>query len=290
MKKTFLGKISKKKADRFEVMFEDKIFTGRPRGKIKLIDNLYVGDNVEFTIEDSFANIEKILPRTNSLIRPNVSNIDKALIVIAKEPEPDFLLVDKMIINCYTNGIEPIICFNKADLIVKEEIDRLLLPYKKFMKCITISATEKDNLDELKDVFKEGVTCLAGQSAVGKTTILNSILDLDLRTAKLSEKISRGKHTTRHVEIYKVLGGMVMDTAGFSVLTLVDKEPNLLKDFYHEFLEIQNRCRFSSCLHINEPDCAVIKAYEDGKIDSGRYNRYLQIYNEVKTAYDEKFI
>ncbi|HHX49418.1 MAG TPA: ribosome small subunit-dependent GTPase A [Clostridiales bacterium] len=290
MKKTFIGKISKKKADRFEVIFNDEIFIGRPRGRIQLIDNLYVGDNVEFTIEDSYANIEKILPRKNFFIRPNVANIDKLLIVIAKEPTIDWLLVDKMIINCYANNIEPIICYNKADLVKDEDVEKELSPYAKFMECIKISAIKKENLDALVDVLSEGVTCLAGQSAVGKTTILNSILDLNLRTGGLSEKISRGKHTTRHVEIYKVLDGLVMDTAGFSVFTLINKKPNELKDYYHEFIELQRGCRFSSCLHINEPDCAVIKAYQKGQIDSGRYDRYLKIYEEVKTAYDKKFM
>lgn len=284
-----VGKISKKIANRFEIMYEDEIYVARPRGKIKLYDNLYVGDNVLFSLEDAFANIEEILPRKNSLIRPNVANIDKAIIVVAKEPNPDFGLVDKMIINCYANDIEPVLCYNKSDLLSEQEIKKIISPYEKFMRCIIISAYKEKNLEALTDIVSQGVTCLAGQSAVGKTTILNSILDLNLRTAGLSKKISRGKHTTRHVEIFRVLDGMVMDTAGFSMLTLIDKNPNELKNYYYEFLKFQTKCRFTSCLHIHEPGCAVIEQVQNGTIDAGRYERYLQIYKDVKTTYDETF-
>lgn len=285
-----IGKISKKIANNFEVLVDGMSYDAIPRGKIKIVESIFVGDDVEISFENNSVYIERVLPRKNFLLRPNAANIDKALIVIAKEPEPDLLLVDKIIINSYSNNIEPIICYNKADLSSQDEIKAVFAEYDRYIKCIDVSALEKNGMDKIIDILKDGVTCLAGQSAVGKTSIINAIFDLNLKTDGLSKKISRGKHSTRHLEIFQVEdGGMVMDTCGFNLLTLIEKEPFELKAYYHEFLEFQSQCRYPSCLHISEPDCAIIKAVDEGVINKNRYQRYKDIYEDLKKSYDLRY-
>lgn len=276
------GTVTSIVANRYTVKCGNKEYTAYARGKLRRDGDIYVGDKVAVVFERGEAVIDAVKPRTNSLVRPYVANVDAALIVIAKEPEPDMLLVDKIIVNCYVEGIKPVICYNKCELAGEGEIAKLLEPYRSFMDCIEVSAEEKRGFGDLA-AFVEGKTvCLAGQSAVGKTSLLNALLDLNLKTDGLSRKVKRGKNTTRHVEIYEALGGNIMDTCGFSMLTLVDLKPEELTYYYEDFIKYQDECRYRGCTHTEEPDCAVKKAVAEEALDKGRYMRYLEIYGELK--------
>lgn len=280
--KSLDGKVIKIVSNRYTVRGSDgKEYRAYARGKLRLQGDIYVGDNVKLVFERGDAVIDVVKPRVNQLVRPFVANVDSALIVVAKEPEPDMLLIDKIIINCHLEGIKPVLIYNKADLAADEEIDNLFAPYIDYMDCVKVSAIEKKGLEELRPYIENKVVCFAGQSAVGKTSLLNAILDLNLKTDGLSAKIKRGKNTTRHVEIYEALGGDVMDTCGFSMLSIVSINPEELIYYYPDFIEYQDNCRFKSCTHREEPDCAVKKAVEEGKISKERYQRYLDIYGEI---------
>ena len=280
--KSLDGKVIKIVSNRYTVRGSDgKEYRAYARGKLRLQGDIYVGDNVKLVFERGDAVIDVVKPRANQLVRPFVANIDSALIVVAKEPEPDMLLIDKIIINCHLEGIKPVLIYNKADLASDKEIDDLFAPYIDYMDCVKVSALEKQGLEELRPYIENKVVCFAGQSAVGKTSLLNAILDLNLKTDGLSAKIKRGKNTTRHVEIYEALGGDVMDTCGFSMLSIVSINPEELIYYYPDFIEYQDDCRFKSCTHREEPDCAVKKAVEEGKISKERYQRYLDIFGEI---------
>lgn len=243
----------------------------------------YVGDRVKIIFERGSAVITDILPRKNVLIRPYVANVDVLLIVVAKEPEPDLLLVDKLILNCYKEGIKPVLCYNKSDLDLSGEAEKLFAAYGA-LDCIKLSAESKDGLNQLEPLCDGKLVCLAGQSAVGKTSLLNAVLDAALATDGLSKKVKRGKNTTRHIELYDVYSGKIADTCGFSMLQPIDIREDELKFYYDEFLPLQEKCRFISCAHDGEPDCAVKAAIAEGRLDKGRYERYLTIYNEIKEA------
>lgn len=280
--RTLDGKVIKIVSNRYTVRGSDgKEYRAYARGKLRLQGDIYVGDNVKLVFERGEAIIDAVKPRTNQLVRPFVANVDSALIVVAKEPEPDMLLIDKIIMNCHLEGIKPVLIYNKADLATDAEIDRLFAPYVDYIDCVRVSALEKNGLENLREYVEDKVVCFAGQSAVGKTSLLNAILDLNLKTDGLSQKIKRGKNTTRHVEIYEALGGDVMDTCGFSMLSIVSIDPEEIIYYYPDFIEYQDECRFKSCTHREEPDCAVKKAVEDGKLSKERYQRYLEIFKEI---------
>ncbi len=277
------GRITKVISNRYEVTSDSgETVVATARGKLKLNGELYVGDIVRYGYEKGTAVITEVLPRKNSLIRPFVANVDTCVIVVAKEPEPDMLLVDKIIVNCYAEGVKPVLCYNKSDIAKPEEIDYLFAPYRDYMECISVSAAEKSGFDKLGELVSGKTVCFAGQSAVGKTSLLNAILDLNLKTDGLSRKIKRGKNTTRHVELYPALGGYIVDTCGFSMLTVTDIKPEELTYYYADFLIYQDDCKYRGCTHVDEPDCAVKRAVAEGKLSKARYERYLAIYEELK--------
>lgn len=276
------GTVTSVVAGRYTVKCGNKAYVAYARGKLRRDGDIYVGDKVAVIFERGEAVIDSVKPRRNSLVRPYVANVDAALIVIAKEPEPDMLLVDKIIVNCYVEGIKPVILYNKCELAEEGETDKVLEPYRVFMDCIEVSAEEKRGFEKLKEFVEGKTVCLAGQSAVGKTSLLNALLDLNLKTDGLSRKVKRGKNTTRHVEIYEALGGDIMDTCGFSMLTLVNLKPEELTYYYEDFIAYQDECKYRGCTHTEEPDCAVKRAVAEGTLDKGRYMRYLEIYGELK--------
>lgn len=254
------------------------------KGTVRRDTDIFVGDYV-LTEKDV---IVEILPRKNCLIRPFVSNIDICIILIAKEPQFDGILVDKIILNCYKEGIKPVLCFNKCDLATDEEIESIFDGYR-YIDKLKLSAKEKTNILELnKYLTNNQLVCFAGQSAVGKTSLLNSLMDIDLKVGGLS-RIKRGKNTTRHIEIYNCMNGKIIDTCGFSMLECIDLEPEELTYYYDEFLPLQDKCKFKGCSHIKEPECAVKEALNSGKINKDRYNRYIIIYNELKERRTKKY-
>jgi len=286
---TVQGQVVKIVSNRYTVEAGGKTYIANARGRLRLGEDIFVGDEVRLEIQKTFSLIDEILPRKNKLIRPYVANIDCVIVMIAKEPEPDLVLADKVLLNCFKEGIEPVLCYNKCDLASEEEVEAILAPYRKIARCFSVSAERGDNLVELGELIRGRLVCFAGQSAVGKTSVLNALAGLALKTGVLSKRILRGKNTTRHVEIFDVYGGRVVDTCGFSLLESIDVEYTDLMYYYPEFILLQNECKYKSCTHIAEPDCAVKEALGKGDIDSGRYKRYIEIYHELKKTKEERY-
>ncbi len=264
-------------AGSFIVKTEEDTLVCTARGKIKKNGEIFVGDQVEVT--DNV--IESVYPRKNVLIRPYVANIDVLFIVIAPVPEPDWVLVEKLLLNCRQEGIPVAIIYNKCDLGKEDEIKGLLTPYRRDADTFVVSTKKKIGMDELAAYIVGKTVCFAGQSAVGKTSLVATLGGKRLEVGELSKRIARGKNTTRAVEIYDFAGGRLVDTCGFSVAESIDIKPEELIYYYEDFLKVQNECKFSNCRHINEPGCAVKKMLEEGSFDKDRYTRYVKLYNEL---------
>lgn len=245
-----------------------------------------VGDRVEINIP-KFGDgvIERILPRNNIIIRPPISNVDTIIVVFAgKDPIPNFEIIDKFLIMAEKKGIEAILCLNKRDLITEKEVSDFLRPYKNFYKTFAISVEENENIETLKSYINGKVVALAGPSGVGKSSIINRIIpDLGVNTSEISQKSKRGRHTTRHVEIFDMPeGGMIFDTPGFTSFDIEGISPFDLDKYYPEFREYIGKCKFDDCNHNKEPGCEIIKAVESGAISSRRYNSYLKIFKYLE--------
>jgi ribosome biogenesis GTPase len=260
------------------------------RGKYRIRSQTFLpGDKVRISLLDEQkrqAVIEEVLPRKNELIRPNISNMDQAVVVLAcKDPEPDWRLVDRLLVMIRANLAEPLICFNKADLVSTDEIAQMTKQYDKAgFPLLTVSTKKNWGLEALKKALAGKVSVFAGPSGVGKSSIMN-MLEPGLRrkTGEISEKSARGRHTTRHVELLPLpYGAVVADTPGFSQVMLPQMKKEELAGYYREFDDYRSSCRFSSCLHRDEPQCAVKEAVEQGLINAGRYERYLVLLEEVK--------
>ena len=284
------GKIIKGIAGFYYVDSQQGVFQCKAKGifRNKSIKPL-VGDNVEFEItheEDKEGNITEILERDNELIRPAVANIDQAMIVFAlKAPNPNVNLLDKLLVCMEYQNIETIICFNKTDIADKDFAEDLASIYRNAgYKVLFTSATENEGVEEVKKALKGKSTVFAGPSGVGKSSMLNAIKeDAVMETGDISEKIGRGKHTTRHSEIFKTDDDTyVFDTPGFGSVFIPGMTKEKLEDCFPEFSLYTNECRFIGCAHINEPDCAVKEALEENKIAESRYESYKAFYEELK--------
>ena len=248
-----------------------------------------VGDNVEIAVideENKKGNVEAILPRKNELIRPAVSNIDMALVIFAAaKPDPNFNLLDRFLCMMEYQKVPVTICFNKCDLVTDEQKQELEAIYKPAgYDVIFTSAKAGIHLDDLKERLKGKTTTVAGPSGVGKSSLINQIQDeIYMETGSISEKIERGKHTTRHSEIIP-LGedAYIMDTPGFSSMDVPGFEKEDLWTCYPEFLAYEPYCKFQGCSHITEPNCGVKDALAEGKISPVRYENYVLLYNELK--------
>lgn len=246
----------------------------------------YIGDEVEILVENEKGSIEKILPRKTMLLRPPVSNIDTVVIVIAaKEPEPDTLLCDKLILSAEIAGIEPVICINKSDL---NEDKGLLKAYEQAgYKAILVSAKNDKSIKKILPLIEGKISAFAGLSGVGKSTILGILTDSEQETGEVSQKIKRGKHTTRHVELLELKGGgYVLDTPGFSSFEIGGIKADELKDYFPEMLPFNDKCRFKGCSHTEEPDCAVKNEVLKGRIAKSRYESYKTFYETLKKVKD----
>ena len=249
-----------------------------------------VGDYVliRLTEEDNKCGyIEEILERKNEMKRPPVSNVDQIIIVFAvKNPEPSFLLLDKLLIASEMNNLNPIICFNKVDLVDEECIARYKEIYKNTgYKMIFTSKYNDDLLSEFEDILRDKVTLFSGPSGVGKSSLMNQIdSGFELKTGEISDKLKRGKHTTRHAEIYKLgFGGFAVDTPGFSSFDINEIEYNKLTNYYPEIKKYSDDCRFNNCIHHKEPNCGVKNAVENEEISETRYNNYIKLLEEIKS-------
>ena len=252
-----------------------------------------VGDRVLFLpgSGDQHGWLDEILPRTTVCLRPPVANVEKLVIVVAPQPQPDLLLVDRMLVRATGTGIRPVLCLNKTDLDpgFAETIGRQYAGAD--MPVLSVSAKTGKGLDALYAQMEGAVCCLSGQSAVGKSSLVNALCGLRLQTGELSEKILRGRHTTRHAELLEAKGLMILDTPGFSLLTLEDEtiEPEKLAERWPEFAETDGACRFSPCCHDSEPGCAVRAAVEAGTISRERWERYCVLLREVRETWNTRY-
>lgn len=249
-----------------------------------------VGEDVEIEIldeADKKGNITTLLPRKNALIRPAVANIDQALVIFAaKKPEPNLNLLDRFLVMMERQKIETKICFNKADLVTEEEAEKLSLIYEKSgYQVFMISAKSGQGVDEIKRILQGKTTTVAGPSGVGKSTLINSLQnDIVMETGSISEKIERGRHTTRHSELIMMnADSYIMDTPGFTSLSVADIPEEQLYLYFPEFVRYEKNCRFKGCAHIHEPDCGIKEAVEKGQINMSRYANYKILYEESKS-------
>lgn len=248
-----------------------------------------VGDDVIVDIIDEeklLGNIMDIKDRKNSLIRPSAANIDQAMIIFAiVKPDPNYNLLDKFLISMQQQNIPTVICFNKMDIATQEDINSLLAAYEKCgNKVLFVSGANNEGLDKINEVLKGKTTVVAGPSGVGKSTIVNALYPMaNMETGEISKKIERGKHTTRHAQLFAIdENTYIMDTPGFTSLNLFDVEKEQLWEYYSEFEEYEKECKFGGCSHIAEPVCGVKKAVEDGLISQIRYNNYKLLYEDLR--------
>ena len=263
------------------------LFTCRARGKFRYEKITPMpGDKVQFGIAQGGAQhayIEEILQRKNVFVRPMAANIDVVLIVVAPQPQPDLLLVDKMVLQAQLQHVPVWLCFNKCDLDDGALYRQLAAGYTAAgCTCMQISARKKTGVAAVSALMQGQTVCLAGQSGVGKSSLINAIDgQFALQTDGLSARIGRGKNTTRHAQLHPIAGGMAVDTPGFSLLELPALLPEELQQCYVEFAPYFGQCRFLGCVHHKEPDCAIKAAVQAGEIDAGRYARYTIFYNEL---------
>ena len=285
------GKIIKGIAGFYYIYAEDgKIYECKAKGIFRK-DNQkpLVGDNVEISVLDEKemeGSVTAILPRKNSLIRPAVANVDQAFVIFAMEnPKPNYMLLDSFLIMMEQQGIPAVVCFNKKDLGTEEELDFL---YRTYTQCgyrvILSSALKGDGISEIHEILRGKTTVVAGPSGVGKSSLTNSLQgEIQMETGEISKKLKRGKHTTRHSQVIPVgEDTFLVDTPGFSSLYLTDMEEQELKNYFPEFREYEEGCRFQGCRHIHEPGCAVKEALEADRISRLRYEDYLSLHQELK--------
>ena len=292
------GKIIKGIAGFYYVYVENKgIYECKAKGKFrnKSIKPL-VGDNVMVDIideEKKKGNISEILERKNQLIRPAVANVDQAMIVFAvKKPDPNLNLLDRFLVMMEYQNIETIICFNKIDIGNEKFMEELKNTYNNAgYKVLFASATENEGVEEIKKLLYGKTTVLAGPSGVGKSSMLNALTNEDkMETGKISEKIGRGKHTTRHSEIFNMdKESYIVDTPGFSSMFVPGMTKEKLQDCFPEMAQYEPECKFGGCAHINEPICGVKEAVNSGKISKTRYENYILLYKELEEMERNKY-
>jgi len=279
------GIITKGVGGFYDVLVDGDVVRCRARGIFRK-DNIVpmVGDKVTISIKDKA--IVEIHPRKNQLLRPAVANIDLLGIVLAPtHPEPDFYLIDKLMVSAENNGIKVMLLINKVDLVGDKEVRDIMDIYKSTQyPIITLSCKEQIGFENLKDIIKDNIVTLAGQSGVGKSSIINVLCpEKELETGQLSEKIRRGRHTTRHTKLLILpSGGMIVDTPGFSTMNMNEVMPEDLSYLYPDFVDYMHQCRFNGCMHDREPGCKVKEAVAEGIISQGRYERYIRILNELR--------
>lgn len=273
------GRVIKLISNKWTVQCDNKYYECSSIGKFRYqkISPL-VGDMVDFDLEKRI--ITKILPRKNELIRPPVANIDEAIILVScKEPNFSSNLLDKMLVVIEYNNVVPVICFTKYDLLDSTcEIDEAISYYKSIGYKVFIN----DDLTNIESILKGKLSVLTGQTGVGKSSLLNSLKkDLNLATGEISKALGRGRHTTRHVELLEVKGGLVADTPGFSSLDFNGMDKKDIKDNFVEFYQNEDKCKYKDCMHLKEDGCYIKELVEKGKIRKTRYENYKKFIESI---------
>lgn len=278
------GRIIKGIGGFYYVKTETNLIECRARGVLrKLGVTPLVGDFVELEL-DAAGNsaLSQILPRKNELVRPSVANLDQIIIVAAVcSPDPDPMLLDKMLVAAEVRGIPAVICFNKTDL---SDGGELIHSYQACgYPTLLVSAERGEGMEELSRLLQGKTSAFAGNSGVGKSSLLNRLLPgVKLETGEVS-RIERGRHTTRHAELMELPGGgFVMDTPGFGSFEVDQMEQGELKRYFPEFCSYEPKCRFRGCNHVGEPDCAVAAAANRGEIGKSRLESYRKLYDQLK--------
>ncbi|NCC81218.1 MAG: ribosome small subunit-dependent GTPase A [Clostridia bacterium] len=296
MVKMLKGTIIKGYSSFYYVDIGERIISCSLRGKNRLGKNdFYPGDLVEIKItneDKSEGVIERTLERKNFLLRPPVANIDQIIITSAmKQPSPDYMLIDRLMAVAVSKNIDPVLVFNKIDLSDEQEIEEVRKRYEESEATIIfISTMEKDKIPlykkQLEEILMNKINILAGISGVGKTSIIN-ILDGgdDRAVGKISEKLKRGKHTTRHTELVQIGDhSWLADSPGFSSLDFPkDFKPEMLPRVYIDYLKYSNLCKFNNCFHLEEPDCEIKRKIEEGILSKERYENYKYLIEELKS-------
>lgn len=255
-----------------------------------------VGDDVECEIldeEKQTGNICDILPRKNELLRPHVANVDQAVVIFAAmAPKPNCNLLDRFLFHMHDEGVHTIICFNKADLVTREELLALEQIYESVgYPVLQISTKTEKGIEPLLSLLHGKTTVLAGPSGVGKSSLTNLLQPAaQMEIGEISRKLARGKHTTRHSELFCIEENTyVMDTPGFSSLEIPKCEPEELKGYFPEFDKFEKFCRFQGCLHVGEPECGIKEAVAEGKISRVRYGNYTSLLAEVREQANRRY-
>ncbi len=286
------GKIIKSIAGFYEVYSGGVIYRCRAKGVFRALrQKPLVGDDVIFDVTDTVSdpregNVRELLQRRCELVRPNVANVDQALLLFAvTNPAPSYNMLDRFLISMQRRNVPIVLCFNKTDLAGEEMLSELRDIYGQCgWRLLFISTKEPETMEELHEVLSGRTTVVTGPSGAGKSSLINTLCpEAQMETGELSRKIARGKNTTRHVELLQAgKDTFLVDTPGFTSLYLLDVAPEELKSFYPEFAPYQDKCRFQGCNHRMEPDCAVKKAVKNGKISRVRYTSYTEIFEELK--------
>ena len=263
-----------------------QVHMGKALGKFKRGKNiLYVGDHVEYHLSDTgdsvITGVEK---RRNVLSRPPVSNLDTLIVTFAAaEPEPSLITADKLCVGAEAMGMEVIIAITKRDKVAAERLQELVDIYDDIYPVFTVNGVTGEGVDEILESISGKSAAFAGQSGVGKSTMVNHLVGNGAaETGSISEKTGRGRHTTRHVEIFFLEGDTFLyDTPGFTSLDPPELNEKNIRDFFPEFRRYDGMCRYLDCVHRNEPECAVKEGLERGEISPSRYRSYLQIMKEV---------
>lgn len=268
------GRIIKNISNDYVVKIDNELYTCKPRGKFR-ISNLtpLVGDIVEIDNNNNY--IIDIKKRKNSLIRPSVSNIDKAIIVTSVKPKLDTNLLDKLLVLTMYNNIEPVICFTKLDLLNLEELKEInsIINYYESIGYVAVKNTQ---IDKIKSILKNNLSVFVGQSGAGKSSLLNKLdSKLELKTNEISKALGRGKHTTRHVELFEVCEGLVVDTPGFSSLDLSSLSNIDIRDNMKEMFDNLDKCKYRDCMHYKEDGCYVKSLVNNNVIMKSRYDNYI---------------
>jgi ribosome biogenesis GTPase len=284
------GKIVKALSGFYYVFSDNKLIQCRSRGVFRKNKvNPLVGDEVVFQAENNLEGyILEVKDRKNSLVRPPIANVDQAILVFsATEPDFSTALLDRFLVLIEFNSIRPIICITKMDLITEDEkqsLMQIVQDYERAEYDVLLTSSETDEgLEDLTPFLNDMITVFAGQSGVGKSSLLNALRpDLELKTDHISNHLGRGKHTTRHVELIPIGDGLVADTPGFSSLEFTEIEQEDLNDCFPEIRRLSEACKFRGCLHLAEPKCAVKKGLENGEVPSYRYKHYKEFLEEIK--------